>query len=236
MAWRIARKMLQRAKAVTSNPKPDGNWLIQQKNQSALGIFVHIHKCAGSSLVQAFIDNPHVISCIARPGIFPGRTGREKIPDELFDRCMKFTIVRNPYARLVSAYRMFKSSVRWEPLFPTFDDFVDFIQWTDVHEHEVKNEISIDDFMKRTEYIVHHCSSFHNPKYMIDQMDYVGRIETLNEDLKKIAEMLNIAPIQVNHLNKRGQAYNYRDYYSTNSKNLVGKIYQRDIERFKYQF
>ena len=234
--WRMAKDLNKLTQSVITKPKPNGDWLIHQKHESVRGIFVHIHKCAGSSLIDAFIDNPHVISCIARPGVFPGRTGREKIPDELFERCIKFAFIRNPYARIVSAYKMFHSSVRWRRVFPTFDDFIDLIQWFNIHEHAVTNEVSIPVFMQRIEDIIHHCSSFHNPKYMINQMDYIGRVESLNEDLIKITDMLNIDPIQVKHLNKSKSEYDYRDFYSSFSKRIVSKIYQEDIERFKYQF
>ena len=236
LAWRSTKRLVEGIRSKKNFNTPDGASLIRHKKESVKGVFVHIHKCAGTSLIDSFVENPYLISCIARPGVFPGRTGRDEIPNEIFNRCFKFTFVRNPYARLVSAYKMFKSSLQWKDLFSNFDDFIRFIQWTNVHEHEVDQEYLIDDFVKRVEDIIHHCSSFHNPKYMIDQMDYIGRLETLEDDLEQIAEILMIPPISVKHLNKHSRNYNYRDYYSSTSKQLVSNIYKKDIERFEYLF
>ena len=236
IAWELSKSIVGLVKKGITTQIPDGDRLIETKSQSVRGVFVHIHKCAGTSLVEAFADNPHVISCLARPGVFPGRTGRAHIPDQVFDQCIKFTFVRNPYTRIVSAYKMFHASYIWKDCFPTFDHFVEFIQWTNIHSHKVEKEISISKFMNSMEDIIHHCSSYHNPKYMLDQMDYIGRVETIGDDLKKLAEILKIEPIKVKHLNKHKNDYDYRQYYSTSSKDLISKLYQKDIERFEYSF
>ncbi len=236
VAWRFSGRFLKSINKRITHQQPTGEVLIEKKAESVRGIFIHIHKCAGSSLINAFINNPVVISCIARPGNFPGRTGRERIPDAIFDKSVKFTFVRNPYARVVSAYRMFMTSMTWRYLFPTFKDFVDFLRWTNVHDHHVEKQIPTNEYTRTIGNLIHHCSSYHNPKYMIDQMDYIGRLETLDIDLKKIAKMLEINHFTVPHINKLGKAYDYRDYYSQFTREIINKLYQEDIDLFGYQF
>ena len=235
-AWRISREILVPINKKIVGQQPNGDQLLKQKKETVRGIFMHIHKCAGSSMIDAFASNPSIISCIARPGVFPGRTGRELIPNELFEKCMKFTFVRNPYARLVSAYKMFSSSLIWKNHFNSFDEFIEFIQWTRVDSHFVERQIPINDFQRSIPDLIQHCSSYHNPKYMLDKMDFIGRLENLEHDLLKIAELLDIEPFSIPHLNKHTRSYNYRNYYNSNSQRKVFHLYQKDIERFGYEF
>ena len=213
-----------------------GAQLLQEKAFSVRAIFVHIHKCAGSSLIDAIEKRPELISCAARAGNFPSRTGRERIPDEIWNKCVKFTFVRNPYDRVVSAYRMFKKRDCWDQLFPTFEDFVEFLRWTNVHDHNVEEEVPINRYMKTIGNITHHCSSFQNQKYLIDQMDYIGRLESFEDDLGKIAQMINIESFNVHHLNKSNRISDYRKYYTARSKEIISHIYRADIEQFDYLF
>lgn len=236
LAWQLSKNVIRRIGINFNRRLPDGQSLIEEKINSANGIFVHIHKCAGSSMIDAFAHNPNILSCISRPGSFPGRTGRELIPDALYYKCKKFTFVRNPYARVVSAYKMFTSHLTWSNLFPRFDDFVDFIRWTDLEGHQVEEPISIQNFQNTAPDIIHHCSTFHNPKYLLDEMDFIGKLENLDNDLQKVAELLDIQPFEIPHLNKHQKEYDYKKYYTSKSQTIVSALYKKDIEKFGYKF
>ena len=130
---------------------------------------------------------------------------------------------------------MFSKADVWKDLFPTFDEFVEFIQWTDVDFHHEDVDIPIDVYVTTVRNIIHHCSSYKNTKYLIDDMDYVGRLESLQDDLCQIAERVGVQVFEVPHLNK-SKSCGYRDYYSKRSRSLVQKLYQDDLDRFKYVF
>lgn len=234
----LSRNLSAVVKSFSPEPElpPLGSEVIAQNRSRIRGIFMHIHKCAGTSLIHIFETIPEVISCAARPGNFPARTGWEAIPQDIQQQAYKFTFVRNPYARIVSAYRMFIKTEIWKSLFPTFDDFVEFLQWSDVHHHTVTEDIPMEQFIHTIGNAIHHCSSFHNPKYRLEEMDYIGRVETLAEDIQQITNALQIEPIAVPHLRKAGANQDYRSYYSARTKAIIGKIYQADLERFDYQF
>ncbi|MCK7591244.1 sulfotransferase family protein [Subsaxibacter sp. CAU 1640] len=213
-----------------------GTELLLSKGDNIKGIFMHIHKCAGTSLIEAFEHHPAVVSCVARPGNFPNRTGRELIPDTIWNDSLKFTFVRNPYARIVSAYLMFTRGSKWGKIFPQFEDFVMYLKWSDVHGHTVPYEVPTDVYVKGIDNILHHCSGFTNPKYRLNEMDYIGKIETMQEDLQQIATLLNIDMTALPHKNKSKNSYNYQDFYTDHTKNIIGDLYKEDIERFGYEF
>jgi len=197
-------------------------------------IYVHIHKCAGTSMWNTLNTYPNFLCYIARPGRFPHGLGTDQISDEIWNKAFKFTIVRNPYARLVSAYKMFRNP-SWANVFKDFSQFVEFIQWCDVDKHSVPNFVPTEEYVQLVDNVIHHCSTFHNPKYRINDMDYIGKLEDLPNVLKTIAPYFNTDDIVLNQLNATSKD-NYRDYYNERSKSIVKEKYKADIERFDYKF
>ena len=67
------------------------------------------------------------------------------------------------------------------------------------------------------------------------KMDYIGRLEKMNEASKIINDKtgLNIVYPKQTNLN---QNYEYRKYYNEETKNIIGNYYKDDIEHFKYTF
>lgn len=215
--------------------EPTGRDLLMEDTCPDKRIYVHIHKCAGTSLYQTLRKYPGFICCVARPGNFPYRMGREYIDDLLWDKSFKFTFVRNPYARIVSAFKMFVMTEHSPGIFKNFDEFVEFLSWVNVDEHCVEEEIPIVEYTRKLDNIIHHCSSFHNPKYMIDEMNFIGRVESLEKDLQHIAAYFGMEHIELPQLNATRKD-DYRDYYSVKSREIVATKYRRDIERFDYKF
>ncbi len=91
-------------------------------------IFVHIPKCAGQSVEAAFLHDispsldwdrhRHLLACFEKPAswsaAFPGRlahltaeeyVGLSFVSQEVWDDCFKFTIVRDPVDRMLSAWK-----------------------------------------------------------------------------------------------------------------------------------
>lgn len=100
-------------------------------------VFVHVPKCGGQSVEAAFcaahgLDwerHRHLLMLMERPKGWPGRHGRlahlraldylegEYLPVALWAEFYTFAMVRNPYARLESAWRYLRPA-------PDFADFV----------------------------------------------------------------------------------------------------------------
>lgn len=232
----VYRFLLKIRQKIRNDTQPSGEQLIKEKSTSICAIYMHIHKCGGTSLMDAIKKHPQIIACAARPGNFPIRTGRNRIPFNMWNKSFKFTFVRNPYIRLVSAYLMFTKMKIWKPIFPTFRDFVEFLEWSNIHEHSVEQETPIKLFGTTIGNIIHHCSSYHNPKYCISEMDFIGRIENFDEDLKVISKKLQIPLIVNKKLNRSKKNYDYRLFYTEDLTRRVYRLYQEDIDRFGYVF
>lgn len=229
-----ARKM--RAKSSYHDAATLGSARIAQNADQIRGVFVHIHKCAGTSVINRLQARPETICCVARPGDFDGRTGRELIPDEIWAQAKKFTFVRNPYARIYSAWAMFSNSWMWRLVWKDFDAFVESMYFCDVDRQFIRHEMPESEFNATLDTVIHHCSSFHNPKYHIEEMDYIGKVETLAPDMEAISTMLGVDLGAVPHLRKTSGGASYRDQYSDHARKLIADKYAADIERFEYTF
>lgn len=104
MVRRVRRAVRFRDNYTDHSSGTKGSKLIQKKLGKIQFIFVHIHKCAGTSFIEAIEKSPNAICCASIPGDYMGRTGRNLIPERVWEQSLKFTCVRNPYARVVSAY------------------------------------------------------------------------------------------------------------------------------------
>ena len=215
--------------------EPTGLDLLNRSNNKHKIIYLHLHKCAGTSIRKTLQRYPDFVCCVARPGNFPSRLSRDYIDDSIWNNSFKFTFVRNPYSRVVSVYKMFRNYNFRGSGFENFEEFIDFIRWCDVDSHHVDHEVPLTSFSGRIENIIHHCSSFHNPKYRIDELDFIGRVETINEDMKYVAEKLGVEEVNLPFLNS-SKGSNYREYYSDKTRKIIAQKYHQDIERFEYKF
>jgi hypothetical protein len=68
-----------------------------------------------------------------------------------------------------------------------------------------------------------------------NKIDYLGRFENINYDLKNILDILNISVQNIPKENTTEHTH-YHDYYNTKTRNLVYNLYKEDIEAFKYEY
>ena len=71
-------------------------------------------------------------------------------------------------------------------------------------------------------------------------VDFVGRFEKLNEDLRIIFEKLDLDLSLLDKsayiLKKNSSKKNYQEYYSKEEKDLVEKLHYYEIKEFNYKF
>ena len=142
------------------------------------------------------------------------------------ENIFKFTFVRNPYDRTVSAFFFLKQiwqskKHRKELIIKNDETFEDFIinkfsvQGTGINLH----------FLPQHRFVTINNIMF---------IDFIGKFENLTNDWKYVASKINANP-NLPHINKSNHK-NYKDYYTEETKQIVAKIYEKDIKLFNYKF
>lgn len=145
-----------------------------------------------------------------------------------------FTVVRNPFERLVSCY---KHKVLSQKPPHTFDEY--FLGY-------LKRSTSFANFVRRIRWIPHqfhdgHFASQYNTIYKRKLggavlagkfPDFIGRFEHLGDDWKVIKERFDVDDIP--HRNATSKD-DWRDYYDVKTAKLVYKLYRKDVQAFGYE-
>ena len=214
-------------------------------------VFVHIYKTAGTSVMNVFLPyarlidkmvfdywlSKKTISQIIKlmnwtddgqrqfTGVHkhaPAWEIRDYMGSEKYGSYFSFVFVRNPYDLLVSLYFYVSQARRHKDHKRTLQmTFKEFAKW-----HIASNPPTQWDFVSDRE-----------TNTLI--VDYIGRFESLNEDLEYIIQKLEL-PVQrdLRHKNpsRKRKSKDYRDYYDTETKALVASYFQKDLEHFGYDF
>lgn len=204
-------------------------------------IFVHIPKTAGTSVEKAlgvFGDWRHedrntmfglstelMINGKAPSSAFlqhlTAAELRAILPAETWSY-FRFSIVRNPWDKIVSAYskkdvHLCRSAMQ-QGLNLEAGGFEEFVQRT--------AEINHAHLRPQTEYL------FADDGELL--VDFVGRWETLIPDFARICDQLGVDLVLP--WENASQRNDYRDYYSAATRRLVEQRYRSDIEAFGYAF
>lgn len=181
-------------------------------------IFTHIQKTGGSSL-KNFFNVSHLPTCHNTLEKDFKILKNDK-PNINLDDVFCFTILRNPWDKMVSYYFYFRQNLPKKKNPPaskmSFGEWVKFIYETKENKswfNSYKSFISIDGKI-RSDYII----NFHkyNKEFLL--------IKSLLGKHKKVPK--------VNSSNHD----NYKKYYNDNSIEIVKEIYKEDIEYFGYDF
>jgi hypothetical protein len=185
-------------------------------------IFIHIPKTGGISVNDALWGNPggvhKTIGDYAR--IFS---------EETLEAYFKFTFVRNPWDRLVSAYTFLKAGGQhdrdagWAAAHLSgLDDFESFVrQW--LTEENIYRGIH---FIPQTAFLKLHGEL---------KVDFIGKLENMAEDFEFVKQKLGIPEARLAHKN-RSARQNYHQYYTQETREIVASVYSEDIELLDYSF
>lgn len=204
-------------------------------------VFVHIPKCAGQSVETAFLRElnltwkdravlllrPKTVSDPKKAPPFLAHlmasqyTDLGYMPGSLFDKYLRFSIIRNPWSRVYSIYK-----------------------------YQTKKKISFSDYVVNVfdKKIFRKMYWFAAPQfeYLSSKsgdilIDNIVRLEDVAE-VESIFKSLGFADAQLPHVNESKSKSNkvfhkrYQDAYCEKSYEVVKRIYSQDIKMFDYSF
>ena len=188
-------------------------------------IFIHIPKAAGISICRALFGN-------LGGGHTPIKKYELIYSKSDFNQRFKFTVVRNPWDRVVSAFYFLKEG--------GFGD--EDPKWIDEHinshkdfESFVKNGLASEAVQEKLHFKPQ-ISFLQNDLGEIP-IDFIGKFENLNDDLATISKNLGFeANLDHNNKTQGRKGKSYRDYYNKKTREIIKEIYQIDIKYFEYEF
>lgn len=194
-------------------------------------IFSHIPKNAGQSIEKALgISNYRSVNYESLIG--PCRD-LEKFPYQPFflqhltlsefkkyfqikiEEYFCFSVIRNPWSRAVSS----------------------FVHEKKHHASKIKN-CSFLEFLKNPQHVdpshslLQHEFLFEGEKKLFD---FLIKFENLQEDFNKVCQILNI-PKKILPKENSGNKKHYKEYYNSESFDIVSEKFSKDIETFNYKF
>jgi len=191
----------------------------------------------GSDIPRAFLRDVH-INVIGTPFVKPFQLGEDLFNDIIQSaEYFRFSFVRNPYTRLLSAYldKVVKQEPAAEEIFREAGalgiaesaenlSFLSFLR-------------CIESRMSRTRFIDKHWRPQHfqlNPEAI--RYDFIGKVETFEKDMLHLSTKLNrVAPdVQRSYGHETQAGSRVAEYYNEQTIALLLKIYDKDFEHFSY--
>lgn len=201
-------------------------------------IFIHIPKCAGTSLEAVLIplatQQPRIedLSEEERDRFWlPGKGEKQHLKLRDFSRqyplreYFKFAIVRNPWDRTISQIEFLLKGRYSREMF------------TGANSKE-----NIEIYCHSTERPGNQDLSACQLDYLLDDsgrvgVDYIGRFENLAADFRQICTHLGLAPPPVlPHFKNAQRPFHYSEFYDDESVEWVRRRFARDIDYFGYTF
>jgi chondroitin 4-sulfotransferase 11 len=188
-----------------------------RQGQNGPYVFIHINKTAGTSIGNA-IGLPVKHHQTAREII--AKIGRDK-----WNTAYKFTLVRNPWDKVVSHYQYRRKRNKTEV---------------------ATRNVSFSEWVKKTYGPDKDPFFYNNPKAFQPQVewlkddqgriaiDFIGKFESINDDFDQIKSIIGIEA-ELPHLNASKRA-GYQSYYDDETRQIVAQWFHEDIEAFGYNF
>ena len=215
----------------------------EDKNLSNLHgvIFVHIAKAAGTSVWKNL-----GMTKFTR-GIFTVLQLKDIIPNDKFNSYCKFTVVRNPWDRMVSLYEYIKKEKHDEYIYNNNNyEFKDWLM--NPHVKGLRDESILfqpnfyRDYFQQLgmEWYKIHKHWLPQLNMISDEndnicVDIILKFESLDSDWEEFSKHIGreLSPLKKHNTTKKKD---YKEYYDSETIDYVSKLYHKDIASFNYKF
>lgn len=140
-----------------------------------------------------------------------------------------FALVRNPWDRVVSSYHYLKDGgmSAWDRV-----DAARFVNPYDSFRTFVLEAFENGEILKQIHFRPQNEWLSDENGLIVDQ---IGKFETLQSSFSKWFELLGLPDYELPHINKSTHKP-YREYYSDDTRQVIGEIYKKDVDLFEYSF
>lgn len=192
-------------------------------------LFVHVQKTGGVTLTNLLKSQLTDVRSVHKRHA-PLQTILTKEP-ALTDY-WTFGFVRNPWDRMVSWWSMIENWRNWSERkgIDASDRWNEF--WRGSSE-----------YTSFEQFVIEGTQTF--PRLRRAQIDYlstptrtadfIGRTERLSEDSRTALEHFGLSTEGLGHDNKSKRT-GYREYYTPETRDLIGELFAKDVEAFDYEF
>jgi hypothetical protein len=195
----------------------ESNMSLDLPNQSATSI-------RKKGVLRYFIDNNFTNDLL-------------NMDDEKWKTYFKFTFIRDPYKKIISAFNFLKSTYNTVPLYcqdfcyKNFNSFFDF-------KTMINNFGYYHTFITQNDHLLDH-------KMKIN-VNYIGNIDNYDEEMSRIFEIIGIKGSEINNLdeNNEKQIYNknisydpdkFYEFYDEKTFNLVNELFSIDFDLLNFK-
>jgi len=187
---------------------PDGEWEFSHARDEYINETTGIVGYRGSNRGDATFYNHMTAAKLMK-----------KLPLNIWNKYFKFTVVRNPFDKVVSAFFHFEKSINSQNNQTREDIILRFREW--VRNGRAKNDSSA---------------------YLVDgkvALDYFIRYENLKVDIEyvcnKIGVEFDLKSLPTLKSEHRDRSISLKDMYDEETESIVNKLYEFEIEYFKYE-
>lgn len=196
-------------------------------------IFVHIPKCAGTSIIEAMVN--------IDPSTKHGHNSWNFYKN--LNSTYSFSIVRNPWDRVVSCYNYAKmDSSYWHGTNKIYGEHPDYklansLSFKDLIKLFYKNKFLLNYPAYRRTHFRHNWDR--QVPYIYDydlnlKVSDLYRFEDLDKVIPELCKRFNL---DILHINKSNiDNVDYKSFYDEETKNMIYDIYREDIDVLNYSF
>ncbi|MDX1406522.1 MAG: sulfotransferase family 2 domain-containing protein [Saprospiraceae bacterium] len=200
-------------------------------------LFVHIPKTAGTSIKKALGLTPE-----ASHGKY--FHFRERLGPRAYRKYYKIAFVRNPWDRFLSFYLY----ARMDENFYHSTRNPDKALYGKNRHYDLLKHASLNDCahyliegrfkpLSGTFYFMAPQCEWIMDEQDTLQIDFLGKYESLEADVSQVCDHLGMPDAHLEVINNsRRERADFRQYYDAETRALIAKYYERDIELLKYTF
>ena len=176
-------------------------------------IYIHIPKCAGSS-VEKFLNSTVHVEWDELNKIWVQHATAKQIKEiycQDYDQYFKFTFVRNPWDRAVSDYMWVQQELKITGDFKNYLLLEDVFDTPRLHYPHLNQLGRGDHIIPQSDFVLDSEGNF--------MVDFIGRFETLQWDINIVCDRLGIPRSTLPRENQSKHTH-YSEYYDDETKQL----------------